>query len=626
MAALGAIALALAGHLMRGTFPEVLLIFPMSVTALVAFRLGAAPGAAFGLGVAFAIWWVVLRPSESFALSNHLQLADLVFYALASLLLSVAIALVQRGRRQLEAARADAARTRDRLALAQEIGGIGTFDGSVRDGTYAWSPELEALHGLSPGTFPGTYAAWRERLHPDDRAALDRRIARAVESGAFEGEWRIVRPDGSVRWVAARGRVFTDGDGTPLRFLGVNIDITEIRHAEQALRDSDRRKDEFLAVLSHELRNPLAPVRNAVHILQHGAPGAGTARGAVDVIARQVDHLGRLVDDLLDVTRISRGKVRLHLERVDLAQIVRQTLDDHRALLDARGIALQVEELAAAPVDGDAVRLAQVFGNLLQNSAKFTEPGGRVTVAVGCAGGRVCLRVADTGMGIAPEIQARMFEPFTQDDRSLHRTRGGLGLGLALVKGFAALHGGTVAARSAGVGRGAEFVVDLPRAPGPAEDRPVPRAVPATGGRRILLIEDNLDAAETLRMALEIAGHEVATAHDGRSGVDKARLLRPDIVLCDIGLPEMDGYAVASSLRGDPAMRETALVALTGYGLARDRTLALEAGFDLHLTKPASVARIQEALATVRPGARPRRPARRDAAPLDESAGAAGPP
>ncbi|HET9596996.1 MAG TPA: ATP-binding protein, partial [Anaeromyxobacteraceae bacterium] len=583
MAALGALALALAGHLLRGTFPEVLLIFPLVVTALVTFRLGAGPGVAFGFGVGFAIWWVVLRPSESFALSNHLQLADLVFYALASLLLSVAIALVQRGRQQLEAARADAARTRDRLALAQEIGGIGTFDGNVREGTYAWSPELEALHGFAPGTFPGTYAAWRERLHPEDRAGLDGRIGRAVETGAFEGEWRIVRPDGTVRWVSARGRVFTDGDGTPLRFLGVNIDITDIRRVEQALRESDRRKDEFLAVLSHELRNPLAPVRNAVHILQHASPGGPAARGAVEVIGRQVDHLGRLVDDLLDVTRISRGKVRLHLERVDLAEIVRRTLEDHRALLDARGIGLQVQELAPAPVDGDAVRLAQVVGNLVQNSAKFTERGGRVTVAVTCAGGRARLRVADSGMGIAPEILGRVFEPFTQDDRSLHRTRGGLGLGLALVRGFTSLHGGTVQARSAGVGHGAEFVVDLPAAaPGAALAAPASRAGARADARsrRILLVEDNVDAAETLRIALEIAGHEVAIAHDGRSGVEKARLLRPDIVLCDIGLPEMDGYAVAGSLRADPAMGDTALVALTGYGLARDRARALDAGFD----------------------------------------------
>jgi PAS domain S-box-containing protein len=615
VAAVAAVALALAGTALRGTFPEVFLIIPMMATAIVAFRLGAGPAIGFGTAVGLAIWYWVLSPRGSFALANELQLADLIFYVLASLLVTIAIALLQREHRKLESARVEAARARDRLALAQEIARIGTFEEDLRSGACAWSPELESLHGLAPGTFEGTHGAWAAHVHPDDRASFERQLAQAAETGAFEGEWRIVLQDGSTRWVAGRGSAFRGEDGRPARVLGVNIDITERKHAEEALRrheealrESDRRKDEFLAVLSHELRNPLAPVRNALHLLEHAAPGSGEALRAGEVISRQIEHLARLVDDLLDVTRISRGKVRLQLSRVDLTDLVLRTVDDHQPLFAASGVALEVRaDGGPCLVDADSTRIAQMLGNLLQNAAKFSERGGRVSVALEREGGRATIRVVDRGVGIAPEILARIFEPFTQADESLHRSRGGLGLGLALVKGFAALHGGTVEARSAGVGRGAELVVHLPLAPGEPEAVPAaahaPEPAAPSGPRRVLLVEDNLDAAETLRLALEIAGHEVEIAHDGRAGVAMARAFAPDVVVCDIGLPEMDGYAVARTLRADPAFQATALVALTGYGLAADHRRALEAGFDVHLTKPTSIARIEEALATQAPRA-----------------------
>lgn len=274
-------------------------------------------------------------------------------------------------------------------------------------------------------------------------------------------------------------------------------------------------------------------------------------------------------------------------------------------MLAARGVALDVHiGQGPFPAEADPTRIAQIVGNILQNGVKFTAPGGRVSVVLERADGRATIRVVDDGIGIAPEMLGRIFEPFTQADESLDRSRGGLGLGLALVKGFVEAHAGTVEARSAGLGRGAELVVTLPlaaTAAGVARSMAAaPRPSPG-GARRVLVVEDNADAAETLRLVIDLAGYEVAVAHDGRSGLEAARAFRPEVILCDIGLPEMDGYAVARALRADPSFAATALVALTGYGLASDHRRAIEAGFDLHLTKPAPVEDIEEALRTAAP-------------------------
>jgi PAS domain S-box-containing protein len=368
-------------------------------------------------------------------------------------------------------------------------------------------------------------------------------------------------------------------------------DVTERKRTELALREADRRKDEFLAILSHELRNPLAPVRNACSVLERAAPGSEAAERARTVIARQVDHLARLVDDLLDVTRISRGKVRLHRVATDVAEVARRTAEDLRSLFAARRLELDV----ATPhspmwVDGDPVRLAQVIGNLLQNAAKFTSPGGHVGLAVARAGPDVLLRVVDDGAGISPDLLGALFQPFTQAERTLERSRGGLGLGLALVKGIVELHGGTVVAHSAGEGRGAEFVVALPEvaAPSLAGLRPAPGSA-AGSVRRVLVVEDNADAAASMRDVLELRGHEVYLAGDGPAGIEAARRVLPDLVLCDVGLPGMDGYEVARRLRADPALSGVTLVALTGYATAQDAARARQAGFHHHLTKPADL-------------------------------------
>jgi signal transduction histidine kinase len=404
-----------------------------------------------------------------------------------------------------------------------------------------------------------------------------------------------------------------------------------------ALAEADRRKDEFLAMLGHELRNPLGVLSNALRLLRL-APADGPVRQqALEVAERQVAHQTRLVDDLLDVSRITLGKIPLQREWLDLAWLVRHAVEDHRAALEAAGLAVHLE-LPAEPlwVAGDRTRLLQVVGNLLSNALKFTERGGQVAVQVRTAadrpptapvesegssrlasrgdacvaptdlphidavGGRrsAVLTVRDTGVGIDPSMLPRIFESFVQADRSLDRSRGGLGLGLALVKGLAELHGGQVRVESAGLGRGATFTVRLPLAAdgGPHVEQDGPPAAQSTP-RRILVIEDNQDAAETLRDILELVGHTVEIAFSGQAGVEAARRIHPEVVLCDIGLPGMDGYAVARALRQDPATAAIHLVALSGYGQDEDRRQTREAGFDEHLTKPVNFAELEAVLA-----------------------------
>jgi signal transduction histidine kinase/CheY-like chemotaxis protein len=401
----------------------------------------------------------------------------------------------------------------------------------------------------------------------------------------------------------AKGQVHLHVDAVPeaparaaeWRCRAALTDVTEVKAAAQ-LRESDRRKSAFLAVLSHELRNPLAPIANAIHLLARVPPGSEQAARARAVIERQTSQLTRLVDDLLDLTRIERGKVDLKPEVVDLREIVRRTCDDYRVTFEQRGVELHVTAPARpVTVRGDPARLAQVIGNLLHNAAKFTPTGGVVTVVVGQAAGRAELRVRDTGIGFAADRLGQLFEPFGQVDQGLARTGGGLGLGLSLVKGLVEMHGGTAAGASAGPGHGAEFVVTLPLAPDAAASRtPEVRKPPS---RSIVIIEDNADAAATLADLLALDGHQVQVASDGRTGVELVRRVRPDLVFCDIGLPDLSGYEVARALRGDEALRATRLVALSGYAQPEDRERSREAGFDAHLAKPPGIDAVNAVLA-----------------------------
>ena len=388
--------------------------------------------------------------------------------------------------------------------------------------------------------------------------------------------------------------------------------------AAEALREADRNRTQFLAMLSHELRNPLAPIKNSLYILDRAVAGGDQAKRAQAVIARQVEQFSRIIDDLLDTTRILSGKVQLKLKLLDLNEVVRQTVEDHRSVFEQNGVHLEAS-LAARPVvvKADWARMAQVVGNLLTNAAKFTERGGNTRVSVGRDGmGGAEVHVADTGMGMSPEILGRLFEPFTQADRTLDRSRGGIGLGLALVKGFVELHRGEVSAHSAGPGQGAELIVRLPldivQDVAKTEDKTEPSTAERRP-RRVLIIEDNVDAADCLREALELNDHEVEAASTGPEGLEKAHRFKPDVVLCDIGLPGMDGYEVARAFRSDEALKGIFLVALSGYAGTKDLERAADAGFHRHLAKPLSIERLEDLLANVphrphRPHSKPARP------------------
>lgn len=369
--------------------------------------------------------------------------------------------------------------------------------------------------------------------------------------------------------------------------------VEQLQRANQQLADADRRKNDFLAALSHELRSPLAPIRNSLYVMERAEPGGEQARHAAQVISRQAEHMTRLVDELLDVSRISRGKIRLERETARLCEIVRRVADDQRPLFERNGVALQVNVQRDVVVDGDPTRLAQVVANLLQNAAKFTPKGGRTEISLQTEADLAILRVRDNGMGIGRETLPHLFEPFTQGSRTDGHSPTGLGLGLALVKGFVELHGGSVDAASEGPGRGAEFTVRLP-VEAPTRNTGVSK--PAV---RILVIEDNRDAAESLKEALELGAHEVAIAGDGSSGLELAHEFHPQVVLCDIGLPIIDGYEVARRMRGDPELQSLYLVALSGYASQEDAQHARSVGFDRHMAKPPNMDALEKLLSEV---------------------------
>ncbi|WP_240636129.1 response regulator [Caldimonas tepidiphila] len=373
-------------------------------------------------------------------------------------------------------------------------------------------------------------------------------------------------------------------------YRSLRTEINERRQAEQRLQESNRRKDEFLAMLSHELRNPLAPIRNAVEVIRRVGPSDPKLAWAADVTDRQVRQLSRLVEELLDVARISQGKIALQMESVDLQAVIAHSVETARPVIDGRRHRLQLQ-LPAHPVwlRGDFARLSQVIGNLLNNAAKYTPEEGVLQLALQTQDGHALVSVRDNGVGIEPELLPHVFELFEQGKRSLDRSQGGLGVGLTLVQRLVELHHGAIEARSGGAGQGAEFVVRLPclrevRGPAPAESR---APEPPKNGCRVLVVDDNADAAETVAMFLELEGHSVETAGDGLEALGRAATFEPDVVVLDIGLPGLDGYEVARRLRQSSACAGALLVALTGYGQSSDREQADEAGFDHHLVKPA---------------------------------------
>jgi PAS domain S-box-containing protein len=409
------------------------------------------------------------------------------------------------------------------------------------------------------------------------RRAMKERVPVQIEDqGAFSGNWYevIVHP-------------LTEGIAVYARDISKRKRAEDAaREAERALQEANRRKDNFLAMLAHELRNPLAPIRNAAQVLRMAGLDPDRLERARSMIDRQVAHMSRLIDDLLDVSRISQGKILIRKEPVDLAALARATAEDHRPLFEGAGLAL-VLELPDRPLwmDGDPTRLSQALGNLLQNAIKFTNPEGRVTVRLAEHGDAAELTVEDTGVGMEPEILARLFQPFSQADQTLDRSRGGLGLGLALVKGLVEMHGGSVEAVSGGAGRGSALTLRLPLQARESAPAPGEAATPEAKTLRVLIIEDNQDAADSLQILLELSGHRAEVAYTGKDGLDASRRQPPQVVLCDIGLPGgMNGYDVARGLRAE--LPDIHLIALTGYAQEEDQRRAREAGFDRHLTKP----------------------------------------
>lgn len=671
-----------------------------------------------------------------------------------------------------------------RLSLALEAGRMGTWQWDLATNEMDWSPQLEAIHGLQPGSFPGKFEAFQHNMHPDDREAVLASLTEAIETGnEHHVEYRLVRPDGSMHWVEARGKLFHDESGRPTRMVGVCMEIDERKKTELDLRflneasrslaslvdyestlqkvaglavphfadwctvylpdgpdklrqlavahidpakvqlamelaerwpaspdvpggpytvvrtgravliesiddellqqsaqdeehldalrklglksymgmpltvrdetigmiafasaesgrryttadlaiaedlarraaiatenarlyaklqEEGRRKDEFLAMLAHELRNPLAPIRSGIDLL-----GMMNVEAEIlETMQQQVEHLTRLVDDLLDVSRVMRGRVELRREPVELSSIVARAAETLRPMIERHQQELTVA-VAPGPVwlHADAMRLTQVVINLLTNASKYTEPGGKIFLStepqVQAQSPGVLIRVRDTGIGIDSEILPHVFGLFTQADRSLDRSQGGLGIGLTIVKSMVEAHDGNVTVRSDGPNQGSEFAVWLPTSPSPPEPSPVaanePRAT--SSAHRILIVDDNVPAAKMLGLLLHKMGdHQVVVAYDGKGAIREAEHHRPDIILLDIGLPMMDGFEVVRQLRRRPPFRHTLIVALTGYGTDEDRRRALEAGFDHHLVKPPQAKDLQALLDQPRRGDAP---------------------
>jgi signal transduction histidine kinase/ActR/RegA family two-component response regulator len=418
----------------------------------------------------------------------------------------------------------------------------------------------------------------------------------------FESEARLRTVRGNPKHVfftmalPGRGKIYD-------RVLFSVIDITARKRAEDLLREADRRKDEFLAILAHELRNPLAPIRNSLHILRLTSPRDPTAERVGEMMERQVNHMVRLVDDLMEVSRITRGKIELRKEPLDLEAVVRSAVETSRPAIEAAGheltLSLPPERLT---LDGDPVRLTQVIANLLNNAAKYTDAGGHIWLDLRRQGAQVAISVRDTGVGIPQDMLPRVFELFTQIERDANRAQGGLGIGLTLVKRLVEMHDGTIEAHSQGKGQGSEFVVRLPLAPTERPARGAENGVslsPVLGSQRVLVVDDNRDAAESLAMLLKLLGADVHVVFNGPDALEAVETYKPAVVLLDIGMRGMDGYEVARRIRRRPESRDVILIALTGWGQEEDRQRSRAAGFDSHLIKPADLGALQTLLTSL---------------------------
>lgn len=506
----------------------------------------------------------------------------------------------------------------EQLQLAIDAADMGEWDVDMTNDTIFWPARVKAMFGISADSAV-TLNDFYEGVHPDDRERTFAAFSSAADPALrsqYEAEYRTVgKEDQVIRWVAAKGRGLFNESGDCIRIIGTAVDITKRKASENALRDSeerlrhaDRRKDEFLAMLAHELRNPLAPISAAAQLLEMTKLDEERVKRTSQIIGRQVRHMTSLVDDLLDVSRVTRGLVELENSRLDINQIVADAVEQVTPLIRTRH--LQVE-LCLAPdatmLQGDRKRLVQVLANVLNNAAKYTQEGGKIQLRINVRISHVLIEVSDNGIGMEPDLMTRVFDLFAQAERSSDRSLGGLGLGLALVKSLVELHHGTVTCESAGLGKGSKFTICLPRL-GSHEDRQGhgqsrTDRVPPTQSLHVMVVDDNIDAAAMLAMLLEASGHRVSVEHGAHEALQRAIDTEPEVCLLDIGLPGMDGNELARRLRRLPATSRSLLIATTGYGQENDRNETKAAGFDHHLVKPIDIKQLFSILENASPKA-----------------------
>lgn len=509
---------------------------------------------------------------------------------------------------QIERAERAVRESEERLREGLVAARMAVWDWDLGSGQLRFSANASDIFGIEA---MANNAAW-DAVHRDDLPALRNAINQAVrQRSQFDQVFRMIRSDtGALIWVEASGKVISDDRGNPESMRGIMLDVTVRKQAEEALRIANRRKDEFLAMLAHELRNPLAPISTAAEILKLAHPDPERVRLTSEIITRQVDHMTSLIHDLLDVSRVTRGLVKLEREPVNIAEVISGAVEQVRPLIQSRKHMLRIAPLSEPVyVTGDRTRLVQIVSNLLNNAAKYTAEGGDIVIAVSLNASTVEISIRDTGIGISPDLLPHVFELFTQAERSPDRSQGGLGLGLALVRSLVDLHGGSVDAYSEGTDRGSLFTVCLPRLAtqdkaGTVTPDAAVRATGPTVARELMIVDDNIDAARSLAVLMEAEGHRVTVEHRADKALETARRQPPQVFLLDIGLPEMDGYTLAAKLREMPETRDALLIAVTGYGRKEDLEKSEAAGFDYHVVKPATR---EEVAAILAQGRRERR-------------------
>jgi len=488
-----------------------------------------------------------------------------------------------------------------RYQLAVRGSSAGLWDWDMPAGTMFFSPRFKALLGYTEEEFPDVPGIIGTLIHDEDRPVVREALRAHLEQRKpYQVECRLRDRSGQWRWFFVAGTAQWDEAGKPYRMAGSVVEVTERKQAEQVLQDANRAKDEFIATLAHELRNPLAPIRTGLEILKKDTGNGPASQRARATMERQLAHMIRLIDDLLDISRINSGKIHLEVTRLTVREVVDTAVEISRPAIAAGRHELRLE-LPEHDIElmGDPTRLAQALGNLLNNAAKYTPAGGSILLRVRQDDSVAVIEVEDNGVGIPQGMLESIFSLFAQVGKTIDRSQGGLGIGLYLVRSLVGLHGGTVTATSAGQGEGSRFTVRLPCLPQlePAPPpQPAPSAPAEATGLKVLLVDDNVDAAETLGIVLEMAGCQVRTVHDGLAVLPTAQEFGPEVVLLDIGLPGMNGYEAAVQLRQQPRFRETLLVAITGWGGEQDRRRAQEAGFDHHLTKPVDFGELEPLL------------------------------